>query len=88
MFLLRVLFFAIEIYVWLIVIRVIVSFLPIYNLTSPWRRVMRVLYDLTEPLLSNIRRFLPRNQIGLDFSPFIAVFLLTVLKFILRRLLI
>ncbi len=86
MFLLRVLFIAIEIYVWLIVIRVIISFLPLYNLTSPWRRVMGVLYDLTEPLLGNIRRFLPRNQIGLDFSPFIAVILLSVLKVILRRL--
>ncbi|HQE93224.1 MAG TPA: YggT family protein [Anaerolineae bacterium] len=42
-------------------------------------RVMRFLWDITEPLLAPIRRVLPTFG-GLDFSPLIAFFLLSLLE--------
>jgi YggT family protein len=42
-------------------------------------RVMRFLWDITEPLLAPLRRALPSFG-GLDFSPLIAFFLLNLLE--------
>ncbi len=42
-------------------------------------RVMRFLWDITEPLLAPLRRVLPPYG-GLDFSPLIAFFLLNLLE--------
>ena len=48
--------------------------------------IARVLSDITEPILSPIRRILPPTG-GIDFSPFLAIILITVLRqFILNWL--
>jgi YggT family protein len=41
----------------------------------------RVLYDVTEPILSRIRRLLPPAG-GIDFSPLVALLLLTAIRYI------
>jgi YggT family protein len=62
----------------LILARVILSFVRI----SPYHPLQRTVYQLTEPFLAPIRRFLPPTS-GLDFSPLIALLLLEVVRRVL-----
>lgn len=78
--LIRTVLFFLEILYWLIIARVIVSFLPLQNIKDPWRQILRFLFDVTEPILSPIRNLLPRSRMGLDFSPFIAILLLILIR--------
>ncbi len=66
----------------LILARVILSFTQM----SPYHPLRRMVYDLTEPILGPIRRFLPPMS-GLDFSPLIALLLLEVLRRVLIEIL-
>ena len=45
--------------------------------------LMRVLYDITEPVLAPIRRILPPVS-GIDFSPILAIVLIQVVTQVLR----
>ncbi len=69
----RLLGFAVQIYTLLILARIILQWFRV-SYTNP---VMRFLWDSTEPLLAPIRRYLPTRGC-LDFSPVIAVLLLSV----------
>ncbi len=70
-------------YMWLIFLRVLVSWLPVR-----WPRGLRTLvvlvYDLTEPVLSGLRRVLPSIPVGermaLDLAPFVAVCVIALLQ--------
>lgn len=69
---------AFEVYFWLILLRVIFSWIG-----PPRNRILyrlyEFVYDITEPLLSAIRRVVPvlgAGGVGIDFSPIIAIFLL------------
>jgi len=63
----------------LIIIRAFLTYLP-HNRYHP---IIKPAYDMTEPLLSIIRKGLPPEKIGLDASPFIAIVLLYLLQQIL-----
>ncbi len=78
--LIRTVLFFLEILYWLIIARVIVSFLPLQNVKDPWKQILRFLFDVTEPILSPIRNLLPRSRMGLDFSPFIVILLLILIR--------
>ena len=67
----------------LIVIRAFLTYLP-HNRYHP---IIKPAYDMTEPLLSIIRKGLPPAKIGLDASPFIAIVLLYLLQQILLKIL-
>ncbi|MEZ4518263.1 MAG: YggT family protein [Chloroflexota bacterium] len=56
-----------------------------YNPTYGW--AVRLIYDLTEPVLGPVRRLLP-SMGGLDFSPLIVFLLARVLQQLLIGLLI
>jgi YggT family protein len=63
----------------LILARVIISFTRM----SPYdNSLVRMVYELTEPILAPIRRILPPMS-GLDFSPLIALLLLDLVRRIL-----
>lgn len=57
---------------WMVIIRVILSWIP-HNPKSP---LLRILYEVTDPILAPIRKLIPRSGMALDFSPIIAIFLL------------
>ena len=61
-----------------ILARVIVSWIPISE-DSPFAPVVRVIYQVTEPILSPIRRLIPGLGM-LDLSPMIAIILLMVIQ--------
>ena len=78
--------FAIRIYSLIIIVRAIVSWVS----PDPYNPIVRILYRLTEPVLAPIRKvqFRMIGNIGIDFSPFIAIILIQVIgRFVIRLLL-
>ncbi|THB79279.1 MAG: YggT family protein [Desulfobulbaceae bacterium] len=61
--------YILTIYGWVIVARVVISWVN----ADPYNPIVRFIYDITEPVLGRVRRFLPINFGGLDFSPIIVV---------------
>jgi len=61
--------FILTIYTWIVLGRVIISWVN----ADPYNPIVRFLYEATEPLLGRIRRFLPMSMGGIDFSPMILV---------------
>ena len=63
-----------DIYFWIIIAMVVMSWLVAFNVVNPSNSVVRqiryALYRLTEPLLGPIRRMLP-DLGGIDISPVI-----------------
>jgi len=69
--------FALGAYMWVIVGRAIISWVN----PDPYNPIVRFLHDVTEPLLSRIRRFLPFTAAaGIDFSPVILILLVLFLQ--------
>ena len=70
---------VISLYIWVIVINAIMSWLIAFNVVNMRNRfvytVMDTLHRLTEPALRPIRRFLP-DLGGIDISPVILILLL------------
>ena len=74
---------VITLYIWLLVITAILSWLVAFNVVNTRNRfvytVGEVCYRLTEPVLRPIRRILP-NFGGIDISPVIVILLLVFLR--------
>jgi len=74
-------------YMWLIVARVIIGWLPIR-----WPRGVRplvvLIYDLTEPVISPVRRIVPTipvgSGVGLDLSPMVIIVAILFLQWLVR----
>lgn len=67
----------------LIMVRIILSWLPISRSNS----IIQLIYTLTEPVLGPIRSMIESSPIGggmmLDFSPVIALFVMNIIKMVL-----
>jgi len=61
--------FLLTIYMWIIIGRAIISWVN----ADPYNPIVRFLYEVTEPVLSRIRRVLPISFGGIDFSPMILI---------------
>ena len=75
----------IQLYVLLLVVRVVMSWFPI-SPNGPAETVAGFLYMVTDPVLVPLRRLLPPVRMGamaLDLSPIVAFFGLSVLRGIL-----
>lgn len=64
-----------DLYMLILLARVVVSWVSF----DPRNRAVRMLYDLTEPVLAPIRSVLPVMG-GLDFSPVVALLLISLLR--------
>ncbi len=67
---------AFRLYELILVVRVILSWVQ-FQSRHP---IVTFVYSVTEPLLAPIRKLLPTDRIGIDFSPLILLFLLELLK--------
>lgn len=65
---------------WLIIFRVILSWVKPDVNNRQWRKFLRIVYNITEPILAPIRRLIPMGNIGIDFSPLIAIFALSIIR--------
>jgi YggT family protein len=63
----HVLDIALTVYMWVIIIRAVISWVN----PDPYNPLVQFLVGVTEPVLRRIRRFLP--PMGLDLSPVIAI---------------
>jgi YggT family protein len=58
-----------------ILARVVISWVRV----NPFNPLVRILYQITEPILAPFRRIMPPAA-GLDFSPIVAFFVLELLR--------
>ena len=58
-----------SVYMWIIIIRALISWVS----PDPFNPIVRLLYRVTEPVLRPVRRSLPTYQIGLDLSPLLVI---------------
>jgi len=54
---------------------------------DPYHPIIRILDQITEPILQPIRRYMPRTGM-IDFSPLVAIILLEIVQQLLVRLLV
>lgn len=72
---------AFEVYNWLIIIRVFLSWIP----HDPYKPVFRFLYEVTEPFLAIFRKLMG-TRMAIDFSPILAIIVLQFLQSIIVSL--
>jgi YggT family protein len=77
----KVLDFGLNVFLWLIIIRAVLSWVN----PDPYNPIVRFLNRATDPLLYWIRRRLPVVYGGLDLSPMIAILAIYFLQFFLVR---
>lgn len=64
-------FAMLDLFVWA---RVIISWIN----HDPYNDIIRIIYQVTEPMLRPIRDIIPATSIGIDISPFVLLFLLNI----------
>lgn len=81
---------ALDIYKWILIISVVLSWLIAFNVINTYNRVVAqisdIFYRLTEPVLRPIRRFMP-DLGGLDISPIAVLLLIFFLQTLLYDML-
>lgn len=70
---------VLNIYMWLIIARAILSWVN----PDPYNPIVRFLYNVTEPVLSYLRRRVPMVFGGLDLSPLIVIAVIMFLRIFL-----
>ena len=71
----RILIIALNIYMWIIIIRALISWVS----PNPYNPIVRFLYRVTEPALRPVRRILPLQGLGVDFSPVVVILVILLL---------
>ena len=73
-----------EIYKWVVIVAVIVSWLTAFNVINVHnnfvRSLLRILYTMTEPVFRQVRRVIPPIA-GLDLSPIIVFVIIWFLQY-------
>jgi YggT family protein len=80
--LIRVVSVAFEVYSWILIIRILLSWIQ----HNPYQPIIRFIYEVTEPYLRIFRRVVPAYG-GIDLSPIIAFFVLRIIEWIVIRIL-
>jgi len=70
---------ALTVYMWLIIFRAVVSWVN----ADPYNKIVIFLYRATEPVLRPVRRLLPMQNIGIDFSPMAVILIIVFLQYFL-----
>lgn len=73
------LYVALQVYSYILIARIILSWVTMFwTPSSSLTPVIRVIYELTEPVMSFFRRYIPPVG-GFDFSPLIIFFVIRIL---------
>ena len=87
--LIRVAMSAIDLYIWVVIISAILSWLVAFNVVNTSNRFVYTIGDalwrLTEPALRPIRKFMP-NLGGIDISPVILILVLFFINMVLGNI--
>ncbi|MCB1444582.1 MAG: YggT family protein [Rhizobiaceae bacterium] len=80
---LNTLMFALNIYIWILIANAIFSWLYAFNVINTRNQFVnmigRALYQMTEPVLRPIRRFMP-DLGGVDISPIVVVLIIYLIQ--------
>ncbi len=72
-----VLDWVITIYIWIVIIRALISWVQ----PNPYNPIVQFLHAVTEPLLAPIRYYLLRvTPVGIDLSPMVLIILLVLIQ--------
>ena len=80
----QILNIALTLYMWVVIIRAVLSWVS----PDPYNPIVRIIHNLTEPVLHQIRKRVPVSFSGIDFSPIIVVLLVIFLQSFLVKTLI
>jgi YggT family protein len=87
--LLQVADIALELYMWLIIISAVMSWLVAFNVVNTRNQVVftigNFLYRITEPALKPIRRFVP-NFGGVDVTPVVLILVILFIRMLLAEI--
>ena len=72
---------GLRLYFWVLVARVVISWLS----ADPYNPIVRAIVSVTEPVLYQVRRLLPVFFGGIDFSPIVIILALEFLQVFLVR---
>lgn len=75
----RVIEIALTVYMWIIIIRALISWVN----PDPYNKIVIFLYRVTEPVLGPIRRKIPQHNLPIDFSPLIVLLVILFLQYFL-----
>ncbi len=67
---------VLTLYVWIIVGRAVISWVN----ADPYNPIVRMLCNLTDPVLDRLRQALPMSFGGIDMSPIVAIFIVWFLR--------
>ena len=78
-----VLEYVLQIYSWIVIARVVISWVN----ADPYNPIVRAIYNVTEPVLYRIRRTIPVFAGGIDFSPIVVfIGIMFLQSFLVRTL--
>jgi len=80
MALLQTVGFVLNIYMWIIIARAVVSWIPLDQSNPTINTIVSTVYALTEPVLGAIRRRLPIRSAAIDVSPLVALVIIYFLQ--------
>ena len=80
----KILNIGLSLYMWIVIGRAIISWVN----PDPYNPIVKFLFAVTEPVLSFIRRKIPTNFGGIDFSPILVIVALYFLQDFLVKTLI
>ena len=72
----NVLNFVLLFFMWIVIARAILSWVN----PDPYNPIVRFIHNVTEPVLSQVRKKLPINFGGIDFSPIIVILIIYFLR--------
>jgi YggT family protein len=72
----KVLGTALNIYMWVIIIRALISWVN----PDPYNPIVQFLQRITEPVLRPLRKLVPSYRLGIDLSPLIAILIIYFLQ--------
>ena len=75
-FLIQVVSVSFDVFYWMMIARVLLSWVS----PRSYNKLIEFVVDVTDYVLVPIKRFIPTNVGGVDFSPILAIFLLNFLK--------
>jgi YggT family protein len=82
-FLVQIIEFFLTIYIWMIIIRAILSWVPSFSRIP----IAGLLFRLTDPFLRKVRQFLPLPRMAVDISPVIAILVLILIRYLVVAIL-
>lgn len=75
---------ALTVYLWLIIIRAVLSWVN----PDPYNPIVRFIHQVTEPVMAPVRRWVSIRGLGIDFSPIIILLVILFLQsFLVKSLL-